>query len=102
MRQAWREFRSMRTALVSLLDRLGMFDVFGAPWFMAIYLALLTALVACLVPRITAYLRLLRARPHPPRPQLDRYRNYASFHTDASPERAVELTSQTLKRHRFR
>src|SRR6266545_2052099 len=61
MRQAWREFRSMRTAL-----------------------------------------GLLLARPHPPRPQLDRYRNYASFHTDASPERAVELTSQTLKRHRFR
>jgi cytochrome c biogenesis protein len=138
MRQAWREFRSMRTALVlllalataaifgslfpqqnispqrvqqyatdhpalaSLLDRLGMFDVFGAPWFMAIYLALLTALVACLVPRISAYLRLLRVRPHPPRPQLDRYRNYASFHTSASPEQAVELTRQTLGRRRFR
>src|SRR6266540_7570275 len=99
----WREFRSMRTALVllralataaifgslfpqknispqrvqqyagdhpalaSALDRLGMFDVFGAPWFMAIYLALLTALTACLVPRLSAYLRLVRARPHQPR-----------------------------------
>jgi cytochrome c biogenesis protein len=138
MRQGWREFRSMRTALVlllalataaifgslfpqrnispqrvqqyaadhpalaSLLDRLGMFDVFGAPWFMAIYLALLTALVACLVPRIASYLRLLRTRPHPPRPQLDRYRNYASFQTGASPEQAVQLTRQTLQRRRFR
>ena len=138
LRQTWREFRSMRTALVlllalattsifgslfpqqnispqrvqqyandhpalaPLLDRLGMFDVFGAPWFMAIYLALLTALVACLVPRITTYLRLLRARPHPPRARLDRYRNYAGFHTSASPEQAVELTRRTLRRRRFR
>src|SRR6266511_4004205 len=93
LRQGWREFRSMRTALILLLalgvaaifgslfpqqnispqrvqqyfdqhpglapilDRLGVFDVFGAPWFMAIYLALLTALTACLVPRLTGYLR---------------------------------------------
>ena len=134
----WREFRSMRTALVlllalataaifgslfpqknispqrvqqyagehpalaSALDRLGLFDVFGAPWFMAIYLALLTALVACLVPRVTAYLRLLRTRPHRPRPQLDRYRNFASFRTTASAEQAVHLTGQVLRRRRFR
>src|SRR6266508_2166680 len=64
--QRVQEYAADHPALASLLDRLGMFDVFGAPWFMAIYLALLTALVACLVPRITAYLRLLRARPHPP------------------------------------
>jgi cytochrome c biogenesis protein len=138
LRQAWREFRSMRTALVlllalataaifgslfpqenispqrvqqyandhpglaPLLDRLGMFDVFGSPWFMAIYLALLTALVGCLVPRVTTYARLLRTRPHAPRPRLDRYRNFASFHTTASPQQAVELTRQTLKRRRFR
>ncbi len=138
LRQMWREFRSMRTALIlllalataaifgslfpqqnispqrvqqyandhpglaTLLDRLGMFDVFGAPWFMAIYLALLTALVACLVPRVAAYLRLLRTRPHQPRARLDRYRNFASFHTTASPEQAVELTRQTLKCRRFR
>jgi cytochrome c biogenesis protein len=138
MAQAWREFRSMRTALVlllalataaifgslfpqenispqrvqqyatdhpalaSLLDRLGMFDVFGAPWFMAIYVALLTALVACLVPRVTTYLRLQRARPHAPRPRLDRYRNHASFDAGASPEQAVEVTRQVLRRRRFR
>ena len=81
LRQAWREYRSMRTALVLLvvlaaasilgslfpqeglspqrvdqyfldhpalapvLERLGLFDVFGSAWYMAIYLALLGALV---------------------------------------------------------
>ena len=90
LRQAWREYRSMRTALVLLvvlaaasilgslfpqeglspqrvdqyfldhpalapvLERLGLFDVFGSAWYMAIYLALLGALVACLVPRTRA------------------------------------------------
>jgi cytochrome c biogenesis protein len=138
LRQAWREFRSMRTALILLLaigvaaifgslfpqrnispqrvqqyfdqhatlapilDRLGMFDVFGAPWFMAIYLALLTALTACLIPRITAYARLVRARPHRPRPRLDHYRNYATFQAPASPERATEVVRRVLKRRRFR
>jgi cytochrome c biogenesis protein len=138
LRQAWREFRSMRTALVLLLaigvaaifgslfpqqnispqrvqqyfdqhpglapvlDRLGMFDVFGAPWFMAIYLALLTALTACLVPRLSAYLRLVRARPHQPRPRLDHYRNYVSFQASASPEQASEVVRRVLGRRRFR
>jgi cytochrome c biogenesis protein len=138
LRQAWREFRSMRTALILLLalgaaaifgslfpqenispqrvqqyfdqhpglapalDRLGMFDVFGAPWFMAIYLALLTALTACLVPRMTAYLRLLRARPPQARPRLDLYRNYASFQASASPEQASEVVRRVLRPRRFR
>jgi cytochrome c biogenesis protein len=138
LRRGWREFRSMRTALILLLaigvaaifgslfpqrnispqrvqqyfdqhaalapilDRLGMFDVFGAPWFMAIYLALLTALTACLVPRITAYARLVRTRPHQPRPRLDHYRNYASFEAPASPEQATEVVRRLLRRRRFR
>jgi cytochrome c biogenesis protein len=138
VRQAWREFRSMRTALILLLalgvaaifgslfpqqnispqrvqqyfdqhpglapvlDRLGMFDVFGAPWFMAIYLALLIALTACLVPRLGAYLRLVRARPHQPRPHLDHYRNYASFEAAASEEQASEVVRRILRRRRFR
>ena len=103
LRQAWREYRSMRTALVLLvvlaaasilgslfpqeglspqrvdqyfadhpalapvLERLGLFDVFGSAWYMAIYLALLGALVACLVPRTRALVRVLRSRPAPGR-----------------------------------
>ncbi len=101
LRQAWREYRSMRTALVLLvvlaaasilgslfpqeglspqrvdqyfadhpalapvLERLGLFDVFGSAWYMAIYLALLGALVACLVPRTRA---LVRGAPLPAAP----------------------------------
>jgi cytochrome c biogenesis protein len=137
LRQAWREYRSMRTALVLLvvlavasilgslfpqegvspqrvdqyfldhpalapvLDRLGLFDVFGSAWYMAIYLALLGALVACLVPRTRALVRVLRSRP-PRGGDLGRYRTRAVFDTAASPEQAMTAAGRVLRRHRYR
>jgi cytochrome c biogenesis protein len=137
LRQAWREYRSMRTALVLLvvlaaasilgslfpqeglspqrvdqyfgdhpalapvLERLGMFDVFGSAWYMAIYLALLGALVACLVPRSRALYRVLRSRP-PRGGDLTRYRTRAAFDTPASPEQAMAAARRTLRRARYR
>jgi len=137
LRQAWREYRSMRTALVLLvvlaaasilgslfpqeglspqrvdqyfadhpalapvLERLGLFDVFGSAWYMAIYLALLGALVACLVPRSRALYRVLRSRP-PRGGDLRRYRARASFTTPAAPEEAMAAARRVLGRHRYR
>ncbi|HEV8372140.1 MAG TPA: cytochrome c biogenesis protein ResB [Actinomycetota bacterium] len=137
LRQAWREFRSMRTALILLvvlaaasilgslfpqqgispqrvaqyfqdhpglapvLDRLGLFDVFGSAWYMAIYLALLAALLACLVPRTRAFAHVLRSRP-PRGGRLDRYRTRAGFQTAASPEQATAAAGRVLARHRYR
>ncbi|MEP6851138.1 MAG: cytochrome c biogenesis protein ResB [bacterium] len=48
-----------------LLDRFGLFDVFGTAWFAAVYLLLAISLVGCLVPRIRLHLRGVRARPLP-------------------------------------
>ena len=137
LRQAWREYRSMRTALVLLvvlagasilgslfpqegvspqrvdqyfldhpalapvLERLGLFDVFGSAWYMAIYLALLGALVACLVPRTRALVRVLRSRP-PRGGDLGRYRTRAAFDTPAAPDQALQAARGVLRRHRFR
>ncbi len=137
LRQAWREYRSMRTALVLLvvlaaasilgslfpqegispqrvdqyftdhpalapvLERIGLFDVFGSAWYMAIYLALLGALVACLVPRTRALYRLLRSRP-PRGGDLARYRTRAGFSTPAAPEEAMAAARRVLRRHRYR
>jgi cytochrome c biogenesis protein len=137
LRLAWREYRSMRTALVLLvvlaaasilgslfpqegispqrvdqyfgdhpalapvLDRLGLFDVFGSAWYMAIYLALLGALVACLVPRTRALVRVLRSRP-PRGGDLARYRTRAAFDTPASPDQAMATARRVLRRSRYR
>jgi cytochrome c biogenesis protein len=46
-----------------LLDRLGLFDVFASVWFSAVYLLLFTSLIGCIVPRVGAHVRSLRARP---------------------------------------
>ena len=40
------------------LDRLGMFDVFAAPWFAAIYLLLCISLIGCIIPRTAEFVRL--------------------------------------------
>src|SRR4030095_8953474 len=133
---AWREYRSMRTALVLLvvlaaasvlgslfpqeglspqrvdqyfadhpalapvLERLGLFDVFGSAWYMAIYVALLGALVACLVPRTRALVRVLRSRP-PRGGDLSRYRTRATFSTAAAPEDAMAAARRGLDLHRY-
>jgi cytochrome c biogenesis protein len=88
-------------ALAPVLDRLGLFDVFGSAWYMAIYLALLGALVACLVPRTRALYRVLRSRP-PRGGNLDRYRTRATFDTTASPEQAINAARTVLRRRHFR
>jgi cytochrome c biogenesis protein len=88
-------------ALAPVLERLGLFDVFGSAWYMAIYLALLGALIACLVPRSRALYRVLRSRP-PRGGDLARYRTRASFDTPASPDQAMAEARRVLRRRRYR
>ena len=57
------EYRAQHSTLGPVLDRLGAFDVFAAPWFAAIYLLLFTSLVGCLVPRLRDHVRGLRSVP---------------------------------------
>ena len=46
-----------------IFDRLGLFDVFAAPWFAAIYLLLFVSLVGCVLPRSLQHWRIVRSRP---------------------------------------
>jgi cytochrome c biogenesis protein len=46
--------------LAPLLDKIGFFDVFAAPWFAAVYLLLMVSLVGCLLPRTAEQVRALR------------------------------------------
>ena len=59
------------------LDRLWAFDVFGSPWFSAIYLLLFTSLVGCVAPRLMDHVRALRSVPPDAPRRLDRLPQHA-------------------------
>jgi cytochrome c biogenesis protein len=81
-----------------LLDRLGMFDVFGSAWFAAIYLLLFVSLIGCLVPRIRQHARAVRARPLPAPKNLSRLPESGQFEAAAAPGQLAEQASAALGR----
>jgi cytochrome c biogenesis protein len=89
-------------ALAPWLNRLGLFNVFAAPWFAAIYLLLFASLIGCVVPRT---FRLVgSARTPPPRAprKLTRLPHSASYTVAAPPQEAVATAAALLGGKRFR
>lgn len=63
---AWRAGESGPGTLVSsVLDAIGAYDVYGSAVFLAVLLALYISLTACLIPRIRAWVRLVRTSQPP-------------------------------------
>jgi cytochrome c biogenesis protein len=88
--------------LAPWLNRLGLFNVFAAPWFAAIYLLLFASLVGCVVPRT---FRLAgSARTLPPRAprHLGRLPRSAEYVTALPPADAAETAARVLSGHGFR
>lgn len=82
-----------------LLNRFGFFDVFGSPWFAAIYLLLAVSLIGCLGPRLKLHWRALRARPLAAPKNLDRLPESGAFTVDEEPEQAAVRLRAELGRH---
>jgi cytochrome c biogenesis protein len=80
------------------LNAIGMFDVFGAPWFAAIYLLLFVSLVGCLIPRIRVHARALLRAPLPAPRNLDRLPESARFETSTPPDEYAAAARATLGR----
>ncbi len=96
------QYFSAHPALAPWLNRLGLFNVFAAPWFAAIYLLLFASLVGCVVPRT---FRLAgSARTPPPRAprHLQRLPHSASYPSALPPDAAVGVAASLLGGHRFR
>ncbi|HEY6297696.1 MAG TPA: cytochrome c biogenesis protein ResB, partial [Streptosporangiaceae bacterium] len=96
------QYYTSHPALAPLLNHLGLFNVFAAPWFAAIYLLLFASLVGCVVPRT---FRLAgSARTLPPRAprHLSRLPRFAEYGTTLAPGRAVEVAAAVLSGHGFR
>lgn len=81
------------------LDRLGMFDVFAAPWFAAVYLLLCVSLLGCIVPRTAEFIRAARKPPPRAPSRLTRMPAFAQVSADAD---ALDTAEQYLRSHRWR
>jgi cytochrome c biogenesis protein len=99
---AVQQYYSSHPSLAPWLNHLGLFNVFAAPWFAAIYLLLFASLVGCVVPRT---FRLVgSARTPPPRAprNLARLPQSSSYSSALSPAAAVDGAVAVLGGQRFR
>ncbi|WP_308121902.1 cytochrome c biogenesis protein ResB [Actinotalea ferrariae] len=78
------------------LDRLGFFDVYASVWFSAVYLLLFVSLVGCILPRLRAHLRAVRARPPRAPRRFERFGVHDEVTTDASVDDVVERARVVL------
>jgi cytochrome c biogenesis protein len=96
------QYYSAHPLLAPILARLSLFNVFGAPWFAAIYLLLFLSLAGCVLPRT---FRLVgSARQPPPRAprNVARLPLHASWRTALEPEAALASAATILSGKRFR
>jgi cytochrome c biogenesis protein len=96
------DFRDRNPALAQWYERLGFFDVYSAPWFAAIYLALIVSLVGCIVPRSIQHWRASRADPPSAPRRLSRMPAYRRFDVDAEPSDVLAAARAVLDSRRFR
>ena len=85
--------------LATWLDRLSLFDVYGSPWFSAIYILLFISLIGCVLPRTIGHLQAARALPPSTPKNLDRMEFYSSWPVQGN---EIETARAWLKKNRFR
>ena len=96
------QYFASHPGLAPWLSRLGLFDVFAAPWFAAIYLLLFASLVGCVVPR--TFKLVGSARTPPPRAprNLGQLPHSSSYSSALPPAAAVDGAAAILGSQRFR
>ena len=81
------------------MDRFSLFDVYGSPWFSAIYILLFISLIGCVLPRTIEHFHAARALPPTTPKNLDRM----DHHTSWSPQGdELDKARTWFKAKRFR
>ena len=88
-------------AVARVLDALGLFDVFGSWWFMALIVLLFVSLTGCLVPRYRAFFKVARRQPAAGR-NFGRLSSTQTFTSELPPDAALAAAHGVLRRRRFR
>ncbi|HLI40797.1 MAG TPA: cytochrome c biogenesis protein ResB [Streptosporangiaceae bacterium] len=96
------QYFTAHPALAPVLNRLGLFNVFAAPWFAAIYLLLFASLVGCVVPRTFRLAGSARALPPRAPRNLAKLPRSAEYATVLPPGQAAEVAAGFLSGRGFR
>ena len=80
-----------------VLDKLGFFDVFGSPWYSAIYLLLAVSLIGCLTPRTFEFLGQWRAKPVATPRNLARLPHHGTVTVSGDPDTVAERVRTALR-----
>jgi cytochrome c biogenesis protein len=96
------QYFASHPSLAPWLNRLGLFNVFAAPWFAAVYLLLFASLIGCVVPR--TFKLVGSARTPPPRAprNLARLPLSVTYPSALAPAAAVDAAASVLGGQRFR
>jgi len=81
------------------MDQLSLFDVYGSPWFSAIYILLFISLIGCVLPRTIEHFHAARALPPATPKNLNRMDFYSSW--TANGDELVKARTW-FKKNRFR
>lgn len=96
------DFAEDNPELDKIYSALFLYDVYGSPWFAAIYLLLFVSLIGCILPRIKVYWRALRNPPPKIPARLTRLPEWGRGTLAAGKEASLATAAATLKRKGFR
>ena len=95
-------WRGAHPTLTPWLDRVGLFHVYGTPWFSAIYLLLTVSLIGCVLPRTRVYARSMLAAPPPAPRNLHRLAGSTAADLPTAPGIVADTAVRLLRRQRYR
>jgi len=96
---AVRELFKTNPELAKWYDRFYLFDVYGSPWFSAIYILLFISLIGCVLPRSLEHYKAMRAQPPVTPKNLNRLSHHQELVAGAD---GLEVAKSWFKQNRFR
>lgn len=84
-----------------ILDAAGLFDVFGSPWYSAVYILLFISLIGCVVPRLGVHWKAMRSQPPAAPKNLSRLGG-DTFEFQGEPKAVIENAQTLLKKDRWK
>jgi cytochrome c biogenesis protein len=96
---AVRELFKTNRDLAIWYDRFSLFDVYGSPWFSAIYILLFISLIGCVLPRSVEHYKSMLAKPPATPKNLNRLSHFHEFHGS---QESMDRAKSWFAKNRFR